>query len=346
MINSITLSQLGWKPFFQQQLTLEEWEQCRVGRVVAQHRANIELLTEQGKQQLPIISSMPVVTTGDWVLLDDNGRFQRVLERLSLFSRKAAGSKIDVQLIAANIDTVFVVCSLNDDFNLNRIERYLALANGAGVEAVVVLTKSDCCDDPQVYLDQAQSLDALLTIIAVNGLDPISVKALQAWCGAGRTVAMLGSSGVGKSTLINTLLGINIQSTGSIREQDSKGRHTTTTRSLHLIPGGGLLLDTPGMRELQLADSEQSIAETFDEINEVAAQCRFSDCQHQAEPGCAVKAAIEVGELDERRLVNYRKLLREQSLNSASLAEKRAKARDLGRFYRAVQTESRRRKKG
>ena len=149
-------------------------------------------------------------------------------------------------------------------------------------------------------------------------------------------MAFLGSSGVGKSTLINTLLGMEIQRTNTIREDDDKGRHTTTKRSLHLIPGGGLLLDTPGMRELQLADCEQGLEETFSEIVELAAQCKFSDCSHQGEPGCAVRAAIELGRLDERRLSNYQKLMREQAFNSATLAEKRARDRELGRYYRSV----------
>lgn len=344
MTDSIALSQLGWKLFFQQQLTLEEWEHNTPARVAAQHRASIELLTEHGKQNLALTPGITDLTVGDWLLLDSEGRLQRVLERLSLFSRKAAGSKVDVQLIAANIDTVFVVCSLNDNFNLNRIERYLALAHEAGVEPVVVLTKADLCDDPQALTAQVQALDPMLMIAAVNGLDADSVKTLEVYCGSGKTVAFLGSSGVGKSTLINTLLGQEAQSTGAIREQDGKGRHTTTGRSMHLMAAGGLLLDTPGMRELQLAGVEQGIEDTFSEISELAAQCRFSDCQHQGEPGCAVRAAIETGELDQRRLTNYLKLMREQALNNATIAEKRAKDRNLGRFYKTVQSEARRRK--
>ena len=346
MSNFYSLAQMGWKPFFQQQLSIEEWERYTIARVTEQHRSNIELITEAGKRQLPIVSEMPTLTVGDWVLLDSNGRIHRLLERLSLFSRKASGSKVVTQLIAANIDTVFVVCSLNSNFNLNRIERYLALANEAGVEPVVVLTKSDCCKNTAFYLQQVQSLDHLLMVEAVNGLDPTSVKVLETWCSNGKTVAFLGSSGVGKSTLVNTLLGLATQKTGSIREEDSKGRHTTTTRSLHLMPIGGLLLDTPGMRELQLTDCEQGIETTFSEISELANQCRFADCHHQDEPGCAIQAAIDEGTLDKRRLVNYLKLMREQALNSASLAEKRAKDRNLSRYYRSVQSEARQRKKG
>ena len=337
MTNINLLPQLGWQAFFQQQLTLDEWEHFTLARVIAQERSIIHLLTPETGLSLPVTAGMPVMTVGDWVVLDSTGNFHRLLDRLSLFSRKAAGTKVATQLIAANIDTVFVVCSMNQDFNLNRIERYLALANEADVEPVVVLSKADACDNPQVYAEQVQGLDPMLNVVMVNSLDPDSVGQLEAWCRAGNTVALLGSSGVGKSTIINTLSGKAIQQTHSIREDDDKGRHTTTGRSLHLLPAGGLLLDTPGMRELQLADCEHGIEETFSEISELASQCKFSDCQHQAEPGCAVRAAIDAGSLDERRLTSYLKLMKEQAFNKATLAEKRARDRDLGRYYRSVQ---------
>ena len=238
-----------------------------------------------------------------------------------------------------------MVSSLNQDFNLNRIERYLALANEAGVEPVVVLTKADCCENPQSYTQQVQALDQLLMVVTVNSLDPDSVNKLEPWCCTGKTVALLGSSGVGKSTLLNTLSGKTVQLTHSIREDDDKGRHTTTGRSLHLLPTGGLLLDTPGMRELQLANCEHGIEETFTDIRELATQCKFTDCQHQNEPGCSVRAAINAGKLDERRLTSYLKLMREQAFNQATLAEKRARDRSLGRYYRSVLAEKSNKKK-
>ena len=197
---------------------------------------------------------------------------------------------------------------MNNNFNLSRIERYLALAFEADVKPVVVLTKADCCENTESYLEQVQSLDSMLMVVAVNGLDSDSVKPLEYWCSTGKTVAFMGSSGVGKSTLINTLLNDNSLATGSSREEDSRGRHTTTSRSIHLMPVGGLLLDTPGMRELQLVDCEKGIDSTFAEIGDLSAKCQFSNCQHQTEPGCAVQTAISAGELDQRRLTNYEKL--------------------------------------
>jgi ribosome biogenesis GTPase len=333
---------MGWTPFFQQQLSLDEWETFNLGRVVAQHRAHIDVMTEQSERvSLAVMHGMNDLTVGDWILFDNAGHFERRLERTSLFSRKSAGSKVDIQRIAANVNTVFVVCSLNNNFNLSRIERYLALANEAGVEPVVVLTKADCSDEPQAYIEQVRTLDPMLMVEAVNSLDAASVKPLQSWCTNGKTVAFMGSSGVGKSTLVNTLMGNAEQDTGSAREQDSRGRHTTTSRSIHLLPSGGLLLDTPGMRELQLADCEDGINQTFSQITELAASCKFGDCQHQSEPGCAVQAAIRSGELDERRLANYFKLLREQARNGATLAQKRDKDRQLHKMYRNATTAKR-----
>ncbi|MBY6223175.1 ribosome small subunit-dependent GTPase A [Ferrimonas balearica] len=335
-----TLQQLGWKPVFQQQVELDQW-QHKPARVFAVHRNRLDIVTEQGELSLALTPGMPRITVGDWLLLGEQAQDVTLLERRSLFQRKAAGTALEAQLIAANVDTLFIVSSLNDDFNLNRMERYLALAHEAEVEPVIVLTKADLCDKPDTYVGQVQRLDPLLVVIAVNALDSSAAEQLAPWCRSGNTVALMGSSGVGKSTLVNTLLGGEVQSTGTIREDDSKGRHTTTGRSLHLMQHGGLLLDTPGMRELQLTDCEQGVNDVFADITELAKQCRFGDCQHEGEPGCAVARAIEDGTLSERRLVSYQKLLREQAHNSASLAEKRSRDRDLSKMYRSVQNHQR-----
>jgi ribosome biogenesis GTPase len=331
--NTLTLDQLGWRPFFQQQITLEQWE-YPVARVIAQYRNRLDVLGETGKSTLDLLPSMPAITVGDWLLLTPEGQFCRLLQRLSLFRRKAAGTRVAEQLIAANVDTLFVVTSLNEDFNLSRIERYLSLANDAGAEPVVILSKADLCDDPTSLRRQVEELDSLLAVETVNCLDLAAIRKLLPWCVAGRTVALMGSSGVGKSTLVNTLLGKNVQLTGSIRKDDSKGRHITTGRSLHLIPTGGLLMDMPGMRELQLADCDEGVTTTFADITALAAQCRFADCRHDSEPGCAVQSAISQGELDARRLSNFQKLLREQAFNKATLAEKRARDRQFGKMIK------------
>ena len=342
MKSSINLPGLGWKAFFQQQLSLQEWEESTVVRVLTRDRSSVQVLGIEGPCTLELQSGMADLATGDWIVLGEDHRFQRRLERSTLFSRKAAGTRIETQIIAANVDTAFIVSSMNRDFNLNRIERYLALAHEAGVTAVLVLTKRDLCDEAERYISEAHSLDPSLVVIAVNGLDAESVAALSPWCGVGNTVVFLGSSGVGKSTLVNTLFGREMELTHGIREDDEKGRHTTTGRTLHPMPGGGLLLDTPGMRELQLAACEHGIEETFAEITVLAERCRFSDCVHQGEPGCAVAEAVESGEIDSRRLANYHKLMREQAFNDASLAEKREKDRKLGRYYRSVLSDKKR----
>ncbi|MFM2624871.1 ribosome small subunit-dependent GTPase A [Vibrio owensii] len=340
------LKLLGWKPFFQQQLTLDDYENTLFARVIAHHRSGYVVVSEQGETHLPIHTSLPGMTVGDWVILNHQQQFSRLLERRSLFSRKAAGSKVAEQLIAANVDTVFIVCSLNHDFNLSRIERYLALINEADVEPVIVLTKADLCDDADELKAQVQKLDPLLMVESVNGLDESDVAKLMGWCGEGQTVAFIGSSGVGKSTLVNTLLGEQEQVTGGIREDDSKGRHTTTSRSIHLLPSGGILMDTPGMREIQLADCEAGVSETFADVEALAENCRFSDCQHQTEPGCAVQAAIEDGTLEMRRFTNYQKLLREQAHNGATLAEQRAQSKQFGKMVRSIVGEKRKHQRG
>ncbi|KJY84497.1 GTPase RsgA [Vibrio galatheae] len=343
----MSLPTLGWNNLFQQQLTLDDLEQQHIAaRITEHHRSGYKLLSESGEIHLEIHKSFPAMTVGDWVLLDEHFQFVTLLDRQSLFHRKAAGSKASEQLIASNVTTLFIVCSLNDDFNLSRIERYLAIAHEAEVEPVIVLTKADLCADAEDKKQQVQKLDPLLMIEHVNALDLSQCERLLPWCQTGKTVAFMGSSGVGKSTLVNSLLKEDTQQTGGIREADSKGRHTTTSRSMHFMPTGAVLIDTPGMRELQLIDCADGVAETFSDIESLASQCRFSDCQHQDEPNCRVQQAIQSGELEERRLTNYLKLLREQRRNSATIAEQRASFKQLTKFYKKVQNNSRQNKQG
>lgn len=339
MTTLLTLKQLGWRSFYQQQLSLED-QQFTPARVKSQHRSLVMVQTTSQEITLDIHAITEQVTVGDWVLLNDQQQFVRSLIRSSEFSRKAPGSQVSKQLIASNIDTVFIVSSLNNDFNLNRLERFLALAHDAGVEPVIVLTKADLCADPYDYIDKIHHINSALIVEAINALDPNGIQRLLPWCSSGQTVAFLGSSGVGKSTLINGLLGDTTQSTGSIREDDSKGKHTTTGRSLHLMPSGALLLDTPGMRELQLVACEEGINETFYDISDLAKSCKFSDCSHQNEPRCAVQGALETGLIDQRRLSNYLKLMKEQARNGATLAEQRALDKSFQKHITRTQKQS------
>ena len=333
-----TLQKLGWQAFFQQQLSLQEFENTIIARVTSHHRSGYELLTMQGPRNLHMSPALPPLTIGDWLLLDKDGNFIRNLVRKSVFKRKAAGSQHAEQLIAANVDTLIIVSSLNHDFNLNRIERYLTLAHEAGAEPLLVLTKVDLCADVDAFLQQVKQLDATLMVEVVNALDVSCSTILHHWCKAGNTLAVVGSSGVGKSTLINTITGSGGQKTAAIRADDSKGRHTTTARSMHFVPSGGVLIDTPGMRELQLTNCDDGLRLTFADIDSLAKQCRFNDCLHIAEPGCAIREAIARGEIAERRLINYQKLNAELMRNSATLQEKRAKERQFSKIVKSVKT--------
>lgn len=338
------LPELGWNHFFQSQLTLETLDSALPFRVTGVQRNLLECLglDMHGQVQTVPLSTYPWrnaapenhPTVGDWLLLDYGLQPLCLLERKTLLKRRSAGPDAVLQLLAANIDTLLVVTSCNEEFNLNRLERYLALAAEAGIDAVVVLTKKDLCADTSVYVEALRQPYPHLPIEVINATDPQDVAVLSGWCASGQTVALVGSSGVGKSTLTNSLRGDHAQATAAIRAKDSKGRHTTTSRSLHRLQGGGILLDTPGMRELQLVDCAEGLQTLFADIEQLAEQCRFHDCQHESEPGCAVRQAIEDGRLEQRRLDNYHKLLVEQARNSASIAKRRQHERELGRFYK------------
>lgn len=328
------LERLGWGPFFAQQIDVEVLAEAPPVRVVAVHRGGLQVAGDGIDEVIP---ADPEATVGDWLLLDRaRHRAARMLSRKSLIKRRAPGTDRQVQLIAANIDTVFVVTSCNQDFNLARLERYVALAFEAGIEPVIVLTKADLADDPQRYVQAARGVSARVAVVALDARGGEPAQVLADWSAPGRTVAFLGSSGVGKSTLTNALTGTQAIATQAIREDDAKGRHTTTRRELHPIPGGCLVLDTPGMRELQLVDAASGIADVFEDIEALAARCRFGDCRHETEPGCAVQAAIADGRLDSARLARWRKLQAEDAFNSASLAERREKDREFGKLVRRV----------
>jgi ribosome biogenesis GTPase / thiamine phosphate phosphatase len=343
---SLTLSQLGWSDAFANQLTEVERGRDVPGRVFVVQRSGVTVVFPGGTVDLPMggrwfqLEADQRPTIGDWVLLDaDRRTMLRLLERRSVLRRVPAGREREVQLLAANVDTMFVVTSCNDEFNRSRIERYLALALDAGVEPVVILTKGDLAEDQSQYEEAVRTLKQGLAVERVDARDAATLAGVRAYCRSGRTVALLGSSGVGKSTLVNTLSGAQVQLTQAVREDDAKGRHTTTHRSLHVLPDGGLLVDNPGMRELNLADVDVAAAAVFDDVEALARACRFRDCRHQAEPGCAVRAAIDAGSLDSRRLESYRKLASEESARSEALAVRRARPRGMARRPRQNRNE-------
>ena len=327
----LTLDELGWKPHFSEQLSSEEARLCQPVRVMAVHRGKIAVTGAgwQGFVTPYIPGALPTddhPTVGDWLLVEaDTLQPRRVLHRMNLFKRRAPGHGRKEQMIAANIDTLFLVASCNQDFSVARIERYLVLARDVGVDPVVILTKTDLTDTADTFAAAARAIEPGLLVETVNGRDPASVARLASWCGVGQTVALLGSSGVGKSTLVNSLRGSDSIATQAIRAGDATGRHTTTVRQMHRLDRGGWLLDTPGMRELQLSDAATGLAEVFDDFALAAQDCRFSDCAHGVEPGCAVRAAVATGELTPERFDRWRKLLAEDSANAAHIGTRRTR---------------------
>ena len=318
---TLSLRELGWNNFFQQQIDHEE--ELIPARVSRQDLGRYHLMSEQG----PLIGILPgkarleaskadLPTVGDWVVVSpqeqgDEYIIQATLERATKFSRKQAGEKFNEQVVAANIDIVFIVTGLDENFNVRRIERYLFLCNTSGALPVIVLNKADVCDDQQPMLDEVHEIAGSAPVHVISAITEGGIEALRTYVSVGTTIAVLGSSGVGKSTLINALLGYDHFKTGAVRDTDSKGRHTTTHRELCPMPDGGLIIDTPGMRELQIWSEDQYLATTFDDVDDIATGCKFSDCQHQTEPGCAIQKAIKKGSLPSERWESYQKYQKE-----------------------------------
>jgi len=308
-----------------------------LGRIITQYKDLYKVATEtyevfaeiSGKMRYSSdeLSDFPAV--GDFVMIDRNDEkhgnaiIHHILTRKSLFVRKAAGTAHEVQVVAANIDTIFICMSLNNDFNLRRLERYLAIAWDSGAIPVIVLTKSDLCEDMPAKLAEISEISMGVDVVKTSSMTDDGYKSLLKYISKGQTVAFMGSSGVGKSTLINRILGEDLIETKGIRKDD-KGRHATTRRELFVISTGGAVIDTPGMRELGVENI--NLSKTFMDIDELAARCKFNDCQHKNEPGCAVRRAIEEGLITEERLVSYKKLKKEakyDGLNSKQIEKEK-----------------------
>ena len=289
-------------------------------RVLSQEKGFYRIITDKGEKMAEISGKFRFQTTvsseypavGDFVFVNwnesgDSAIIESLLPRKSAFVRKAAGEPQKEQVVAANIDTVFLCMALNNDFNLRRLERYISIAWDSGAMPVVVLTKSDLCDDLDNKLSEISSVAIGVDVLVTTSVEENGYEELLPFISEGKTVAFIGSSGVGKSTLINRLLGQEYLKTNGLRNDD-KGRHTTTRRELFLLPSGGMVIDTPGMRELGMWDNDTGIERTFADIEELAAQCKFRNCTHTSEPGCAIRRALELGELQTDRWQSYQKL--------------------------------------
>jgi ribosome biogenesis GTPase len=352
------LSELGWNAFFEEGFLQYKNDGLIPARIGREDRQMYLLMSELGELTGRVSgrfshdagSKAEFPGIGDWVAAgklrdEQKATIHAILPRKSCFARQptsgGAEARTEAQVLAANVDTVFIVSGLDGGrgFNLRRIERYLALAWESGASPVVVLNKVDVCPDVDAYVREAEMIAFGIPVYPVSALECIGLDFLRGHLNRGQTAALLGPSGVGKSALVNALLGSEQQATGSVRAGDSKGRHTTTRREMIFLPEGGIIIDTPGMRELRLWGDESSVTDTFSDIEELATECRFRDCKHRQEPGCAIHRAIGQGVLDAGRFESYLRLQREMAHlarrqdQSARLAEK-AKWKKISRWAR------------
>ena len=321
---NVDLRTFGWNEFFEANFESYAGQGFTCGRVALEHKNLFRVYTQygevfaeiSGKLRHEATSRRDLPAVGDWVVIrarPEGGRvmIHAVLPRRTTFARKVAGSRTEEQIVGANVDTVFLLTSLNHDFSLRRIERYLLIAWESGADPVIVLSKSDLCDGVAGPIEEMQAVARGVPIHAISVLTGSGLQDIAQYFKRGQTVALLGSSGVGKSTLINHLAGVDLLKVQTVRDGDDRGRHTTTHRELVLLPAGGLVLDTPGMRELQLFDGDESLQLVFDDIEALAARCYFGDCRHQDEPRCVVREALNAGTIDSGRYQSYEKLQKE-----------------------------------
>ncbi|RCX21087.1 ribosome biogenesis GTPase [Anaerobacterium chartisolvens] len=335
-MNYVNLKNYGLSEQFEQEAAL--YKGLYLSRVSEQRSELYKVICEQGELHASVSGKLlysaggavdfPAV--GDWVMIDrmegnaGNAVISHILKRKSVFTRKSAGTSNALQIVAANIDIVFICMSLNADFNLRRLERYLSIAWDSMALPVIVLTKSDLCDNLQQKLVEIAAVSVGTDVIVCSGIEATGIESTRAYITEGKTIAFIGSSGVGKSTLINRLMDKDFLAAKEIRKNDDKGRHTTTHRQLVLLPCGGIVIDTPGMRELQLCAG--NLQKAFEDIEELSLKCKYKDCTHLTEPGCAIRKAIEAGQLSENRFGNYLKLQREiayEGLSSRQLEQEK-----------------------
>jgi len=329
-----TLEDLGWTARFADAFEPHRSRGLTPARVSLEHTHIYRVLSPAGEELARVAGRLRHDATGradfpavgDWVAIQrpasGDARIRAVLPRATQFARRAAGNPTEPQVVAANIDIVFLVSSLDNDFNPRRIERYLVTAWDSGASPVIVLNKADLVDDVNPYVREAERVAQCICVEVVSARRPQSMERLRVHVGGGRTAALLGSSGVGKSAIANALIGEERLRTRDVRASDSRGRHTSTNRQMVLLPGGGILIDTPGMRELQLWDTGDAVAGAFADIEAIADDCRFRDCRHATEPGCAVIAAVGAGTLPDARLESFRKLQAEQTHQAAQQDER------------------------
>lgn len=318
------LESMGWNTFFDNLFQPFKQQGYFPGRIVLEHANQYELATEFGECPSMLTGKMRFIgetegswpAVGDWVVItyladEHKALIHDILPRRTKFSRKVAGDRTEEQIVAANVDVVFLVSGLDADFNLRRIERFLIVAGDSGARPVIILNKADISPDPDSKEAEVRRIAGDVPVIVTSALQGRGLDQLLTAFGPGETAALLGSSGVGKSSLVNALLDEAIQKTNDVRHFKDRGKHTTSRRQLFRLPSGGLLLDTPGMRELQLWDGQDSLEQVFQDIYDLAQSCRFRDCRHDQEPGCAVRDAIEQGTIEAKRFDNYLRMRRE-----------------------------------